>query len=169
MLAVLACGACAANTDGVLDVTYDPCATQVAANEDATADEIAGLGAALALWNEGGGFRLTAADRSGASESGASESGAAESGDQPSLVVRFQVEFGAFRGFYDDEVGEIIVNRNLAPDARTIVIAHELGHAFGLWHVASSTRRSVMNPHNTTIAPLPNDVEDVRMLWGTCR
>ena len=139
-----------------MDVTYDPCATQVVANEAATDDEVASLAAALALWNERGGFALTAPN-------------AGDGGERPALRVRFQVEFGAFRGFYDDEVGEIIVNRNLARDQRTITIAHELGHAFGLWHVATSARRSVMNPRNTTIAPLPRDIDDVRALWGSCR
>jgi hypothetical protein len=158
--ALLAGSACAADVDRVMDVTYDPCATQVVANEAATAAEIASLDAARALWNERGGFRLMAPGQPNT---------ASDAVHTPALQVRFQVEFGAFRGFYDDEAGEIIVNRNLTPEARTIVVAHELGHAFGLWHVASSERRSVMNPRNTTIAPLPRDVDDVRALWGSCR
>jgi predicted Zn-dependent protease len=47
-----------------------------------------------------------------------------------------------------------------------VTIAHELGHTFGLWHVHPSTRRSVMNPGNTTITPTERDVDSVRALWG---
>ncbi len=137
-----------------MDVTYDPCAAQVAAHADATSDEIASLDAALALWNERGGFRLVRAG--------------GHAGDSLPLIVRFQEEFGAYRGYYDDEAGEIIVNRRMRGTARTVAIAHELGHAFGLWHVEAGARRSVMNPGNTTIEPLARDVDDVRALWGTC-
>lgn len=141
-----------------MDVTYDPCIAQVVAEGSSSDDEIAGLDAALALWNERGGFRLSRA-----------ASASATASDEPSsLIVRFEDEFGAFRGYYHDEIGEIIVNRRLSGHARTVTIAHEIGHAFGLWHLESSVRRSVMNPGNTTIEPLPHDVEDVRALWGRC-
>jgi predicted Zn-dependent protease len=48
------------------------------------------------------------------------------------------------------------------------VIAHELGHAFGLVHVSPDTRPSVMNPGNTTVAPNDGDRAALEALWGTC-
>ena len=50
-----------------------------------------------------------------------------------------------------------------------MTIAHEIGHAFGLWHVKPSVRRSVMNPGNTTVTPTERDVDSVRALWGKLR
>ena len=135
-----------------MDVTYDPCAAQVAAHADATSDEIASLDAALALWNERGGFRLVRS--------------AEHAGDSPSLVVRFEEQFGAYRGYYDDEAGEVIVNRRMRGTARTVAIAHELGHAFGLFHVDG--RASLMNRGNLSIAPTADDFAAVSALWGPC-
>lgn len=137
-----------------MDVTYDPCDTEVAPDGAATDDEIASLDAALELWNQGGSFRLIRS--------------ASHDEQRPPLVVHFRGSLGAFRGFYNDELGEIAINRRLKSDRRTITIAHELGHAFGLWHVDSSTQRSVMNPGNTAIEPTLQDIEDVRELWGSC-
>ena len=138
----------------MLDVTHDPCAVRIVADE-ASDGELESLHAALDLWNERGDFRLSLAVTG-------------ENSTALPLVVRFERQFGAFRGFYDDEAGEITINRALRGEARTIAIAHELGHAFGLFHVERSARRSVMNPGNTTVGPLPGDIAEVRALWGAC-
>jgi predicted Zn-dependent protease len=69
-------------------------------------------------------------------------------------------EFGAYAG------AAIYVADAVEGDARTIVLAHEIGHAIGLVHV--SDRPSVMNPGNTTIAPSSADDAAVIALWGSC-
>jgi hypothetical protein len=145
--------ACAADSDTHLDVTFDPCNALVTLDEAATAEQSASLDAALALWNERGGLRLRRA--------------APSTTEDPLLAVRFET-LGAFRGYYDDEVGEVLIHRGLRGDTRTIVIAHELGHAFGLLHVKPSARKSVMNPGNTRTAPTSSDASAVRALWGDC-
>ena len=72
-------------------------------------------------------------------------------------------------GVYEDEVGVVFVNTDLTdPDARTITIAHELGHAFGLWHVAASERPSIMNPGNLQVLPTVDDQAALAARWGTC-
>jgi hypothetical protein len=151
---LLAGAGCAADTDRVLDVTYDPCDARVLPDDDADNDELQSLDAAFALWNQGGGFRLRRIERGSA--------------QAKPLVVHFRGSLGPFHGYYDDEAGEVSINREMRDRARTMTIAHELGHAFGLWHVEPSTRRSVMNPGNTTVAPTERDVESVRALWGDC-
>jgi hypothetical protein len=46
------------------------------------------------------------------------------------------------------------------------VIAHEIGHAFGLVHVTG--RASVMNAGNIDVAPNAGDAADLSALWGAC-
>jgi hypothetical protein len=87
------------------------------------------------------------------------------------LAVVFTPGSDAEHGYYDDASGTIYVNVDLDadPSARAIVIAHELGHAFGLYHVAPDLRASVMNPGNLTVAPTDADAAQVAALWGACR
>lgn len=147
-------GGCSADTDDrFLDITYDPCDARVLTDDDATDEELQNLAAAFDLWNRSGGFRLQRSERDRAQA-------------QP-LVVHFR-RLGPFHGYYDDEVGQIYVHRGLRDRPEAVTIAHELGHAFGLWHVDPSVRRSVMNPGNTTVAPTERDVDSVRALWGNC-
>ena len=62
----------------------------------------------------------------------------------------------------------------LSPSARAAlsadrrVIAHELGHAFGLFHVPASERISLMNPGNLTTPPTTADQAALAALWGSC-
>ena len=155
MFLLLVGAGCSADTDDrVLDITYDPCDVRVLTDGDATDEELQNLDAAFELWNRSGGFRLQR------SEPGSSQ-------PQP-LIVHFRSSLGPFHGYYDDEVGEISIHRGLQDRAEAVTIAHELGHAFGLWHVKPSARRSVMNPGNTTFTPTERDVDSVRALWGTC-
>jgi hypothetical protein len=86
------------------------------------------------------------------------------------LDVRFEPASPAFRGLYDDHEGVIYINSELT-DARvlSIVVAHELGHAFGLVHVPASERPSLMNPGNVSISPTASDQAEVEALWGACK
>ena len=146
---------CSADTDDrFLNITYDPCDARVLTDDDATDQELQNLGAAFELWNRSGGFRLQRSERGSAQ-------------GQP-LVVHFRRSLGPFHGYYDDEAGEVYIHRGLQDRAEAVTIAHELGHAFGLWHVKPSARRSVMNPGNTTVTPTERDVDSVRALWGDC-
>jgi hypothetical protein len=85
------------------------------------------------------------------------------------IGLRWQRAAPFFRGFYDDGAGVIYINTMLAdPQTIGVVIAHELGHAFGLQHVAPEVRASVMNPGNTTVPPNDGDRATLEAMWGSC-
>jgi hypothetical protein len=91
---------------------------------------------------------------------------------QPGATASVAVEFvpstpGVF-GFYDDEALTLDISDALSDDQRAIVIAHELGHAFGLVHVPPTERISVMNAGNLATVPTPADQLAVAALWGDC-
>lgn len=145
--------ACAGDSGRTTIATkFDPCdPPRIVADGSATAAETEGVADALALWEADGFPQL-----------------AAPSGAQ-TLPVRFQKAAPQFHGFYDDLQGVIYVNDDLTtPSTLAIVIAHELGHAFGLQHVSASTRPSVMNPGNLTVKPNAEDRSAVESLWGVC-
>lgn len=138
--------ACGATGDTTIDIIHDPC-SGVRLVGTPSASQRAGIAGALALWGEHG-VDLT--------------------GETPSMIgVEFVEAFGAFRGLYDDERSVIVINRTLVePQMLSIVIAHELGHAFGLDHVTD--RPSLMNPANLTTPPNEDDLAAVEALWGRC-
>jgi hypothetical protein len=143
-----------AGGDQHLDIVFDVCAPIAITAPGATPDEAASIDAAVALWRTRG---VTLAGFTTAP------------GDVPAIEIRFAEAAAAFHGVYEDEIGVIFVNAGLDDDeARTITIAHELGHAFGLWHVASGERSSVMNPGNLTTVPNAGDGLALETLWGLC-
>lgn len=124
--------------DSTIDRTYDPCALTIVVDEAGRQ----GVDDALALW----GFTEA---------------------EGPPLPVTFEAAATSFRGLYDDERGIVIINSAITdPAVRAIVIAHEMGHAFGLEH--RSDRTSVMNSGNLKTAPTDEDRADVSALWGPC-
>jgi hypothetical protein len=135
-LALVAC----ASSDDTIDRTFDPCALAITATGDAT--QMAGITDALALWG------ITP-------------------GEGEPLEVRFEEAAPAFHGFYDDERGIVLVNQRITdPKALAVVIAHELGHAFGLPHI--DDRASLMNRGNLAITPTDDDRALVTARWGSC-
>lgn len=152
--ALLVLHGCAGSPDTFLDITFDICRPIVVVPaSDVTPAELASIDHALTLWNNFGEMRLTRSEVGGAAR----------------LPIVFQDAVPAYHGYYEDELGRVFVNRRLEePRARAITIAHELGHAFGLWHVSASLRPSVMNPGNLTLAPNPQDQRDLTALWGDC-
>jgi len=141
------CVACSGGGDSTIDITHDPCGGVTLDGGGANASQRAGIDGAVELW----------ADR-----------GVLLTGAAPATIgIVFESASGAFRGVYDDERGIILVNSGIEEIVPlSIVIAHELGHAFGLEHV--SDRPSVMNPANLTLAPTDDDRTAIEELWGQC-
>jgi hypothetical protein len=134
-------------------VAFDACAAlPIVPDAALTETQSAGIVAAMALWNERAGTRLTlATDR-----------------DVPGLPIHFQGAAPNFHGLYDAPNGQVYINTDLDGSALAVTIAHEIGHAFGLSHVSAGQRSSVMNPNNLVVEPTAEDVDTLAMRWGVC-
>ena len=137
---------------------HDPCAQLaivVVAPSDAQRDGIAN---AQALWRDRGVAAFDAV------------ADPAPAAPRASLEIQFADAAPVFHGQYDPAGGRVLINRDLTDAAMlAIVIAHELGHAFGLVHIAPADRTSVMNPDNLITAPTDADQRALEALWGRCR
>jgi hypothetical protein len=154
VVAALLSGACAAETgDRSLEVVFDPCGPVSLLPVDATDNEQAAVDSAIEMWSRTG---VGALARAPAADDPAAE-----------LEVRFEDAAPIFYGVYDDESGVVFINRRLGDDhARAVTIAHEVGHALGLPHIAD--RDSVMNPENLVHEPNADDAGELQSLWGDC-
>jgi hypothetical protein len=145
VLALLA--ACSANESEPIALTHDACAPLALVSTTASTEQLDGMAAAQALWRDRGAPALGL--RAGAT-----------------LEVHFEDAAPLFHGFYDDTTGLIYINTDLREPELAIVIAHEVGHAFGLLHVTD--RDSLMKPGNLATPPTAEDQQALAALWGSC-
>lgn len=142
--------ACASNEGAPIELTHDACAPLALVADAPTPLQSAALEGGQKLWIERGIASL--GRRAGAT-----------------IEVRFEPSSTAFRGLYDDHEGVIYINSEITDErVLSIVVAHELGHAFGLPHVPASERVSLMNPGNISVLPTDEDRAAITALWGTC-
>ena len=141
----MAIAGCGGSDRGDAAVVHDPCEPLALTASAPTALQRTALDGAQALWRS---------------------YGAPAIGTGTTLDVEFQAAAPGFHGLYAD--GIVYINEDIADEATlAIVIAHELGHAFGLVHV--SDRVSVMNPGNLTVVPGDTDRAALEAMWGTCQ
>jgi Zn-dependent peptidase ImmA (M78 family) len=154
IFALLLVPACGEGGDGVIDRMFDPCAPLVLDTSSATPAQQDGVRDAITLWSSRGVTSLRLEPTA----------------DAPVIPLVFEEASPAFHGYYDDETAVIYVNTALDadPEARAVTIAHELGHAFGLYHIERDERVSVMNPANLRTPPTEDDQHAVESLWGRC-
>ncbi|HWU87568.1 MAG TPA: M57 family metalloprotease [Kofleriaceae bacterium] len=142
---------CTTSPDDTSEITYDVCAPITLSASHADQLQLSGIAGAMQLWAARGASRLTLASPS-------------------SIELRFEDAALVFHGCYDDHASVVYINQSITdPDTLSIVIAHELGHAFGLRHVDPHERRSLMNPGNLTVPPSDADRQALEALWGPCR
>lgn len=135
-----------------MQINYDPCLPLVVVPPaNVSPAQLQSIDSAIAMWRSAG---LAQVSR-------------VESPDAQHLPVRFQKALPAFFGIYLDKTGEVVVNTSLTDSSqRAITLAHEMGHAWGLWHIEPSVRVSVMNKGNLKVKPLAADGDAILAHWG---
>jgi hypothetical protein len=153
MLLLVALAACGGATSSESYTAHDACAPLAVTAPGATDAQASGITGALALWRDRGAAAFDPAATAGAT-----------------LAIEFDDAAEAFHGIYDPDADRVLINRDLTdPAALAIVIAHELGHAFGLVHIAPGDRISLMNPGNLVTPPTDADQRALEALWGACQ
>lgn len=154
ILSVVA-SACGAQDDDIT-LTFEPCEPLVlepAAN--ASLEERQSIEDAAEMWNLYG-TRISLAD-------------AEEEEEAETIPIEFEDAAPMFFGVYRDEMGDVVINDNIdGRYKRAIVVAHELGHAFGLEHVEHNERPSVMVPGNADVGPTDSDANVLQQMWPNC-
>jgi hypothetical protein len=145
-------GCFGAPAPGEMEITFDACEPLVVdVAPDATDEQRASIEDGIAMWNDRAGTSITTSPLRHAAV----------------LPIRFDEAAPMFYGVYVDEDGEILINDGMTGGRRmAVTVAHELGHAFGMWHV--SERVSVMNTGNLSVEPTSEDVARLSELWGPC-
>ena len=129
---------------------FDACAPLAVAAPEATAEQLASIDDAIAMWNGDGVAGLSRADTG-------------------AITIEFRDAADAFHGFYDAPNATVYINVRLTDSGeRAIVVAHELGHAYALVHISPEDHPSVMNPGNLTVVPNASDTAALQALWGPC-
>jgi hypothetical protein len=151
--------ACGTSDPSISYVARDPCAALVIDAATVTPVQQGGIADALALWRDRG---VAAFDLGAPGDGAASEAAVA-------IQIRFDDAAATFHGIYDPESASVVINRDLVDRGMlAIVIAHELGHVFGLEHIPIATRASLMNPGNVATPPTDADQRTLEARWGAC-
>ncbi|MDP2342009.1 MAG: hypothetical protein Q8O67_13710 [Deltaproteobacteria bacterium] len=150
-------GVACAPTDTTIETVFDPCVPLRIDASQLSDSQARSVGNAVTMWNRKAGALLSLA------------TGADDAADVPLIPVVFQKAAAAFHGLYDDEAGVVYINDGIDDDhPRSVTVAHELGHAFGLLHVNKDDDKSVMNDGNLQTEPNDFDVDTLASIWGRC-
>jgi hypothetical protein len=164
MLLLVALAACGSATSSESFTAHDACAPLAVTARAATDAQHDGIAGALALWRDRG---ASAFDPAAGAPPG--DGGAAPLATSTAIAIEFDAAAATFHGIYDPAADRVLINRDLTdPATLAIVIAHELGHVFGLVHIAPAERLSLMNPGNLITAPTDADQRALEALWGAC-